>query len=303
MSWQSASVLMPTPEVLVAWGAKDPIKFAKGEYWRTFTPMFVHIGLVHFAMNMWALYALSQHVERILGGFHFLLIYLLSGLMGNILSLVYSLAMSAGASSSVFGIMGAGFVMEFVVGRKIAVKMGYPPPRNVYTSLLVINLALGFMIPQIDNSAHIGGLIAGVLFTFALLNLRANSLVVSRPSLGVGILLFLLGAATVGSAYAADPERLFARFNACGSNAQSLAESFHCYSEGIRLKPTEYHIRLARAAILIRAQQWEFARRDLEIAALDPQSHQGLRDLQRDLRSSGVLTLDTFIDDLLEQET
>ncbi|MCT8139734.1 rhomboid family intramembrane serine protease [Anaerobacillus sp. CMMVII] len=143
---------------LVEFGAKyDPL-IHQGEWWRFFTAVFLHIGIIHLVMNSIALYYLGGLVERIYGTPRFLLIYLIAGLFGSISSFAFNSQVSAGASGAIFGCFGA--ILFFgMIHRKLFFRtMG----KNVII-ILIINLSLGFLIPMIDNSAHIGGLVGGFL--------------------------------------------------------------------------------------------------------------------------------------------
>ena len=92
---------------LIAWGAKYNPLIIQGELWRLFTPMFIHIGLEHLALNLLTLYFLGVQLEQLFGKWRFLALYLISGVGGNILSFALSSNISAGASTSLFGFFGA----------------------------------------------------------------------------------------------------------------------------------------------------------------------------------------------------
>ncbi|RXI99455.1 rhomboid family intramembrane serine protease [Anaerobacillus alkaliphilus] len=148
---------------LVEFGAKyDPLIY-QGEWWRFFTAIFLHIGFLHLFMNSLALFYLGSAVERIYGTSRFIIIYLTAGLFGSISSFAFNSQISAGASGAIFGCFGA--LLYFgVVHRKLFFRtIG----KNVIV-ILIINLGLGAMIPMIDNSAHVGGLIGGFLASAAL---------------------------------------------------------------------------------------------------------------------------------------
>lgn len=141
---------------LIKFGAKFNPLILEGEWWRFFTPIFIHIGLLHLFMNTLALYYLGTMVERLYGNFRFLVIYILAGFSGVLASFIYSPNLSAGASGAIFGCFGA--LLYFGVAK----------PRLFWRTLglnilvvLGINLAFGFTIPGIDNAGHIGGLIGG----------------------------------------------------------------------------------------------------------------------------------------------
>jgi len=132
-----------------------------GEYYRLFTGMFLHANLVHLVFNMYALYIIGSQLESFLGKWKFLIVYILSGLSGSILSIFFSAGFSVGASGAIFGLLGAllYFGYHYRVYLETVVKSQIIP-------LIVINLLIGLM-PGIDNWAHLGGLIGGVLATMA----------------------------------------------------------------------------------------------------------------------------------------
>ena len=145
-------------ETLIQYGAKfNPLIF-EGEWWRFVSPIFLHIGFLHLLMNSFALFYIGPAVERAYGKWKFLFIYFLAGILGTIVSFAFSPFLSAGASGAIFGCFGA-LLYIGVYNRKVFF-------RTMGSNLLIvvgINLALGFVIPNIDNAGHIGGLIGGFL--------------------------------------------------------------------------------------------------------------------------------------------
>ena len=146
-------------EVLVRLGAKVNPLIAQGEYWRLFSAMFLHIGIMHLAFNGYALVAIGSELERILGWRRFLTIYILSGLFGGLASYAFSDSLSAGASGAIFGMIGA-LAAFFLRHRQQLGSWGQRRLANI-AFLIVINLVLGFTQPGIDNMAHLGGLVSG----------------------------------------------------------------------------------------------------------------------------------------------
>ena len=143
---------------LIKYGAKVNQLIVDGEWWRFITPVFLHIGFVHLAMNTLALYFLGIEVERIYGSIRFLVIYLFSGVIGFVASFIFSANLSAGASGAIFGCFGA--LLYFGV---IYPKLFF---RTMGVNLLVvlgINLMIGFSASGIDNAGHLGGLVGGFL--------------------------------------------------------------------------------------------------------------------------------------------
>lgn len=146
------------PFVLIEFGAKFNPFIIEGEWWRLFTPMFLHIGLLHLLMNSLALYYLGPTVEKIYGRTRFLFIYLFAGFLGSLASFIFSPNLAAGASGAIFGCFGALLFFGIIHPQTFFRTMGM----NVIL-LLVFNLALGFLVTSIDNAGHIGGLIGGFL--------------------------------------------------------------------------------------------------------------------------------------------
>lgn len=143
---------------------------ASGEYWRLFSAMFLHSGLIHLGFNVIGLLIFGHQIERLYGYARFFVIYILAGLAGSITSYAFNLssaphAIGVGASGAVFGILGA-LVAFFLSNRNLMGEMG----RQTLIGLLAlaaINLAVGFIMPGIDNFAHIGGFAGGLLLGMA----------------------------------------------------------------------------------------------------------------------------------------
>jgi rhomboid protease GluP len=183
LMWQSSgmpmSLLEPFPfEVLIAYGAKLNALINQGQWWRLVTPMFVHINLLHLLVNMYSLWILGPYVEKLYGSAKFIVFWVVSGVGASVASYltvvkpgtpVGSMAgflfrqdgPSAGASGSLFGLVGVLFVFgikyrhELPEGFKRAFGTGLLP-------MIMLNLFIGYMGRGLfDNAAHIGGLATG----------------------------------------------------------------------------------------------------------------------------------------------
>jgi len=132
-----------------------------GEPWRLITSAFVHWSIVHIAFNMYALYYGGMWTERLYGSARFSVLYLLSALAGSVVSSCVDAArLSAGASGAVFGVYGA--LLVFILRRRGDIPLDLlKSVRNGAISLCVYSLAMGAVLPNVDNSAHIGGLLGG----------------------------------------------------------------------------------------------------------------------------------------------
>jgi membrane associated rhomboid family serine protease len=130
-----------------------------GDWWRLITSAFLHASVIHIAFNMLALWWLGAPVEMVLGRVRFIGLYLVSGLAGAAGALVANPnAVTVGASGAIFGLLGAGLILEWQATGSIA---------GNYLTLILINLAISFAVPGISIGGHIGGLIGGILATLA----------------------------------------------------------------------------------------------------------------------------------------
>jgi rhomboid protease GluP len=153
------------PRVLDMFGAIDQGTLAGHEYWRLITAMFMHASVLHWAVNSWALYQIGTLYEVLFGSRRFMFIYFATGLVASIASAVHIGAMngaSVGASGAVFGIMGA-FIFSII---RSPVYRHQPWTRSLIAQLvfwIAVNIAIGFSVKFIDNVAHLGGLVSGLL--------------------------------------------------------------------------------------------------------------------------------------------
>ena len=159
----SRSIIDIDSLVLLNFGAKYSPLIALGEYHRLVTSMFLHGGIMHIALNMYALKMLGPLIEEVYGKAKFTIIYFTAGITGSVLSYLLSDSLSVGASGAIFGLLGA----SVVYGIKMKNRIGKDFLRNMFQAIF-INLVIGFTIRNIDNAAHIGGLIGGLLITAAL---------------------------------------------------------------------------------------------------------------------------------------
>ncbi|VYU42831.1 rhomboid family intramembrane serine protease [Clostridium tertium] len=149
---------------LVLMGAKFNVLIDHGEIYRLLTAAFLHGGIMHILFNMGALNIIGKEVEVIYGAKKYLIIYFLSAFGGNIFSYLMSPeSISVGASGAIFGLLGA----MIVFGLKERDKIGKRYARNIIETI-AINVVIGLTISNIDNFAHLGGLIAGGLISFIL---------------------------------------------------------------------------------------------------------------------------------------
>ena len=147
-------------KAVIMLGAKWNEGITRGEYWRFFTCARLHGGLMHLFLNPAGLYIFGRELESIYGPIKFLFICLLTSWGATLTSYVFSPGLAIGASGIVFGIIGS--LISFYFTQKGKVTGADYKFKSMYT-LVIINLVLGFMMPRIDNSAHIGGIVTGLL--------------------------------------------------------------------------------------------------------------------------------------------
>ncbi|WP_157453669.1 rhomboid family intramembrane serine protease [Clostridium sartagoforme] len=142
---------------LIQMGAKVNILINRGEIYRLITSTFLHGGIMHILFNMSALNIIGKEVEYIYGSKKYILIYILSALSGSLFSYLFNPnSVSVGASGAIFGLLGA----MLVFGLKEKNKIGKQYVKNILETL-AINVIIGITISNIDNYAHLGGLIMG----------------------------------------------------------------------------------------------------------------------------------------------
>lgn len=153
----------PTYLELVRWGADFSPLTLSGEWWRLFTSTFIHIGIIHIALNMWCLWSLGPVLERLMGWKAFLLTYVVCGIAGSEASLVWKpLGGGAGASGAIFGVAGAFF--SFLVFKKAPISPEFAKRRLKSVAVFIFyNLFFGAVALRVNNAAHVGGLVAGLI--------------------------------------------------------------------------------------------------------------------------------------------
>ncbi len=184
MVLRGASIWMPTPDQLMYWGADNAGNVLLGGQWaRIVSAMFVHVGIIHLATNMWCLWNLGLLAEPLMDWYGLIAVYILTGAAGNLLSTMYNwffplhdggiviYPAGAGASGAVFGIAGALIVLlkskrlpipEYEL-KRLRKSVIYFAAINLFIGVSV-GFGSGFTGVRIDNSAHVGGFLCGLLF-------------------------------------------------------------------------------------------------------------------------------------------
>ncbi len=145
--------------------ALSPSLIDAGQWWRLLTPMLVHGGALHLFLNMYILYLYGPNVEQAFGTVRFVGIFLITGFLGSAFSYAFPPdSASVGASGAIFGIVGV-LVVYLYRRRRSQFMAQYLRGMGFF---IIANLIFGFLFPGIDNLAHIGGLVAGILLGLGL---------------------------------------------------------------------------------------------------------------------------------------
>ncbi|MER7166441.1 rhomboid family intramembrane serine protease [Micromonospora sp. NPDC000207] len=166
---------------------------AQGEWYRLVTAMFLHYGVLHLLLNMWALWVLGRSLEAVLGPARFVALYLVAGLGGNVAAYLFSAEnqATAGASTAIFGLFAATFVIMRRLGRDT----------SAILPILVINLIFTFAVPGISIAGHLGGLVTGAMVALVMAYApRSHRTLVQ--SVGTTAILVLLLVLALGRTFA-----------------------------------------------------------------------------------------------------
>ena len=161
-------------EVLVSFGALSSNLVSEGEYWRFITCIFLHANLMHLGVNAFSLFIFGPTAEVFFGRIKFLIIYLISGVGGSATSYVFidPRSIGVGASGAVFGVLGS-IAVYYYLNQHIYGKYGRGMMGGI-AMIVLLNLGFGFTVQGVDNWAHIGGLLSGILAAFALQKHRSE---------------------------------------------------------------------------------------------------------------------------------
>jgi membrane associated rhomboid family serine protease len=179
--------------LLYAYGAQANGAVDAGQWWRLLTAAFLHQGLLHIGFNMWALYVFGPALEQRVGSLPFAALYLSAAVAGGALFFLLGTGVAVGASGAIFGLFGA-WLAVFTRGRNTVA--GRAVFQQLLT-LLVINLALPLVMPNIAWQAHVGGLVTGFVVSVAWLAPALQGPRRTLPRALVGVLPGLLALAVV----------------------------------------------------------------------------------------------------------
>jgi len=156
-------------ETLYLFGAKIGLQFLNGQWWRLVTAGFLHGGMLHILMNSWVLFDLGAEVEAAYGTARMIVFYFVSTITGFFLSAWWSPGISIGASAALMGLIGA--MIAFTITERSAIARSL---RSQYVRWVIYIMLFGFLVPGIDNAAHVGGAIGGFVTGLVLSTPRAR---------------------------------------------------------------------------------------------------------------------------------
>lgn len=253
------SVISTDPDRLVAIGGSLPALTLSGQPWRLLTAMFLHAGLLHIAFNMFTLYSGGRVAEFVLGRRSFLAIYLCAGLVGSIAAMTKTaMIVTVGASGAIFGVFGA--IFAYLVAHRAQLD---PDARakqmKSMGTFLVLNLAIGYAVPQISLAAHVGGFVAG--FVIAYLGERGTDITDKPAAMRRRFPRVMIGSAlalaVVGAGLVALPKSPVAYMT--GSEAKQVNE---LQARFVRFAPTEKELLATQAAAADRAVKGEITNQE-----------------------------------------
>jgi len=160
---QSAGEYLFSYDLVASLGMKVNEMIVQGQYWRLFTPMFLHGSILHLGFNMYALYIFGPGLERYYGHGRFILLFILGGFVGNVFSFMFSASPSLGSSTAIFSLLAAEGVFLYQ-NQKVFGGVARRALNNIIM-IAVVNLIIG-LSPGIDNWGHMGGLLGGAIFAF-----------------------------------------------------------------------------------------------------------------------------------------
>lgn len=242
-------------DVLLTFGASYGPAFRAGEYWRLVMPMFLHIGWEHLATNMFALWLLGNFLEPLYGYGRFTFLYVISGMGGSLLSMEASPHIAAGASGAIFGIAGAMLVTGLLHPETVPRRW-----KDVFgigiLLVIILNLVFGHLVRHIDNWAHLGGLVTGLILAWLIPPARVGpaswSMKSAQPILAVPVVIVAFAIAATANHALKTREvtsllETSAKLEAAGKADQSRA----LLDQASRLEPRDTRVReaLGRAAL------------------------------------------------------
>src|SRR5713101_4485012 len=186
----------PAGPDLVRWGANFGPLTVSGQWWRLLTCVFIHGGLLHIAFNMWCLWDLGRLAESVYGHWTFAVVYLVTGLASSLTSVAWHPAgLSVGASGAIFGIAGA-LIASFYLGEFSLPRAAVMGTLRSVVTFVGYNLVFGAVMSRVDNAAHVGGLVTGLILGALIARVAPDRDAPMRRIAVLALALVLIGGGT-----------------------------------------------------------------------------------------------------------
>jgi rhomboid protease GluP len=238
----------PAGQDLVHWGANYGPFTLGGQWWRLVTCAFVHGSVLHIAFNMWCLWDLGSLAESLYGHWTFAVVYLLSGIAGSLGSVIWNPnVLSVGASGAIFGIAGA-LIASFYLGEFSLPRAAVMGTLRSVVIFVGYNLVFGAMMSRVDNAAHIGGLIAGLILGALIAKASPDQDNPGRRLAVIALAIVLIGGGTAWWLHSRDYIRHMRR--GIGSLAENKNDEAIAEFQAVLHQRPQYlpaHARLAEA--------------------------------------------------------
>jgi membrane associated rhomboid family serine protease len=314
ISIKSASLFNPTSADLLLFGAKDGALLAQGQWWRLISPIFLHVGIIHFLLNNTGLKYIGPFFESYLGARWFFAIYLLTGIIGNIASGFFNLGIGAGASGALFGLVGVGMVLEWrAYGQRRGFSFGTEQGvrwQNVlqflrlvrtmpFSWLACINLAIAlvfnFFVAMsdapigIDNAAHLGGMGGGILLAFCYLGLSSPYATSFRKVAAAGLFAMIISGIGVGAYVLCATDYLLHKYYRAATQTDTLTPGLGYLTQALGIDPNNDELRFSRGRLLALNNYIDYALADFSVIEDKLLLATKLPALIEELRSKGKL--------------
>jgi rhomboid protease GluP len=169
MALSGVNPIEPSVDSLIAWGGNLKSLTLDGQTWRLFTSTFLHGGVVHLLLNMYALLDIGGILEKKFGNHKFILVYIVTGIFASVTSVAWNEnIVSVGASGAIFGMYG--LFLALLILKKYTISESEESGKKLLSGIMLFvgyNLIFGMMHEGIDNAAHVGGLVSGIAIGFA----------------------------------------------------------------------------------------------------------------------------------------
>ena len=260
MAAQGHGFFLFDSELLLRWGANSGALTSSGQWWRLLSSTFEHGGLIHIALNMWCLYNLGWLAELLFGRRRFTLLYLLCGIGGSLGSICWrGNGLSVGASGAIFGIAGA-LIPAMMLHGNPQLRAALKSQLSSVALFVFYNLAFGAAVPGIDNAAHIGGLLTGLVLGAAYPTGLERRMPSGRRRALAGTVLMLLAFAGAASFARRHNQAYIEGENASDAYARGDVNGAIAHAQrAVAIKPEDAHSQFMLGALLMDQRRYSEA--------------------------------------------